>query len=183
VENNKTINYTEELKTMKKPCEEGIALIVSILLSFMALTLIGALLWLVVESTKMSGMYKQYSSAHDAALGGAEVIIDALYWGQNPNLPNGSYVINNCFQAKRQSPTQYWGNCLTASPDITVSFGNLNNVNDYYNVGITITSTNIAPACAASGTPTTYTYAISVDAANATKLDKAGIDFVYYVGQ
>jgi len=108
---------------MKKPREEGIALIVSILLSFMALTLIGALLWLVVESTKMSGMYKQYSSAHDAAVGGAEVIIDALYWGQNPNLPIGSYVINKCFQVKRQSPTQYWGNCLNASPDITVYFG------------------------------------------------------------
>jgi hypothetical protein len=168
---------------MKKSREEGIVLIVSILLSFMALVLIGALLWLVIESTKMSGMYKQYSSAHDAAIGGAEVIIDALYWGQNPNLPAGTYLINNCFQTKRQNPTQYWGNCLNASPDITVNFGNLNNINDYYNVSITVTSTNIAPACAASDKPATYTYAISVDATNATKLDKAGIDFVYYVGQ
>jgi len=168
---------------MKRTSEEGIALIVSILLSFMALALIGALLWFVVESTKISGMYKQYNSARDAAIGGAEIIIDALYWGQNPNLPDGSYVINNCFQIKRQSPTQYWGNCLNASPDIKINFGKLNNANDYYSVGITITSTNIAPACAASGKPATYTYAVSVDASNATKLDKAGIDFVYYVGK
>lgn len=169
---------------MKNSSEQGIALIVSILLSFMVLTLIGSLLWLVVESTKMSGMYKQYSNAHDAAIGGAEVIIDALYWGQNPNLPYGTYVINNCFLTKRQNPTQYWGSsCLNSSPDITINFGKVGSVSDYYTVGITITSTNIAPACAASGTPASYFYAVSVDATNATKLDRAGIDFVYYVGQ
>ncbi|OSS42979.1 hypothetical protein DESAMIL20_87 [Desulfurella amilsii] len=170
---------------MKKSSEEGIALIVAILLSFMTLALIGALLWLVVESTKMSSMHKQYSSAHDAAIGGAEVIMDALYWGQNPNLPAGTYSINDqsCFRIKRENPTQYWGSCLNSSPDITINFGKINSSSDYYNVGITITSTTIAPACAASSTPAAYTYAVSVDATDPTKLDKAGIDFVYYVGK
>ncbi len=165
--------------------ESGIALIVAILLSFMALALISALLWLVVSGTKMSGMYKQYSNAHDAAIGGAESIIDALYWGQDPNLPSGTYTINNqsCFRTKRENPIQNWGNCLSSDPDIVINFGKINSSSDFYTVNITITSTNIAPACAASGTSAKYYYAVSIDATNSTKLDKSGMDFVYSLGQ
>lgn len=165
--------------------QEGIALIVAILLSFMALTLISALMWLVVSGTKMSGMYKQYASAHDAAIGGAESMIDALYWGQNPNLPSGTYTINNqaCFRAKRENPIQYWGSCLNSTPDIVINFGKINSSSDFYTVNVTITSTTIAPPCAASSSPAKYSYAVSVDASNSTKLDKSGIDFVYSLGQ
>ncbi len=172
---------------MKKPNakQNGIALIVAILLSFMMLTLIGALLWLVVSGTKMSGMYKQYASAHDAAVGGAEVMIDALYWGQNPNLPEGTYDIKdpNCFRTKRENPVQYWGNCLNSSPDITINFGKINSSSDFYTVYVTITSTAVVPGCAASNTNPKYYYAISIDASNSTKLDKSSIDFVYALGQ
>lgn len=165
--------------------ESGIALIVAILLSFMVLVLISALLWLVVSGTRMSGMYKQYANSHDAAIGGAQVMIDALYWGQNPNLPPGTYTINDqsCFRIKRENPIQYWGNCLNSNPDLVINFGKINSNSDFYTVNVTITSTTLAPACAASASSAKYYYAISIDATNSTKLDKSGIDFVYSLGQ
>ncbi|MGC8789986.1 MAG: hypothetical protein ACP5PO_00525 [Desulfurella sp.] len=165
--------------------QKGIALIVAILLSFMALTLISALMWLVISGTKMSGMYKQYASAHDAAIGGAEVIIDALYWGQNPSLPDNSYNINDqtCFRTKRENPIQYWGNCLNSNPDLVINFGKINSSSDYYTVNVTITSTTIAPPCAASSSPAKYYYSVSIDATNSTRLDKSGLDFVYALGK
>jgi len=163
--------------------QNGIALIAAILLSFLMLTLIGALLWLVVSGTKMSGMYKQYASAHDAAVGGAEVMIDALYWRQNPNLPLGTYDISDCFSKKRDNPVQYWGNCLNSSPDITINFGKINSSSDFYTVNVTITSTIIEEAHSASNPNPKYYYAVSIDASNSTRLEKSGIDFVYALGQ
>ncbi len=173
---------------MKKPNakQNGIALIVAIMLSFMMLIVIGALLWLVVSGTKMSGMYKQYASAHDAAVGGAEVMIDALYWGQNPNLPEGTYSISdpNCFRTKRENPVQYWGDCLNKSPDIIINFGKINSSSDFYTVYVTIRSTVIEQADAVSNNNQKKSYyAISIDASNSTRLEKSSIDFVYLIGQ
>lgn len=164
--------------------QKGIALIVAILLSFLALTLIGGLLWLIVSSTQISGMYKQYASAKDACVGGAEVIIDSLYWGQPPSLPPGTYSVKNpdCFyHIKREKPTQYWGSCTNVYPDLIINFGKINSSSDFYTVNATITSTNIALAGPLQSGGKTY--AISIDASNTTKLDKAGIDFVYTIGQ
>ncbi len=170
---------------MKKPNakQNGIALIVAILLSFMMLTLIGALLWLVVSGTKMSGMYRYYASAHDAAVGGAEVMMDILYWRHDPNLPLGTYNISDCFSTKRDNPMQLWGKCLDSSPDITMYFGKKNS-SDSYTVNATITSKIIEDPDPASNNNIQKTYyAISIDASNSTRLDKSSIDFVYLISQ
>ncbi|NWF75072.1 MAG: hypothetical protein HXY53_00620 [Nitrospirae bacterium] len=53
--------------------EKGIALMMVLVLSLIALAIISALLYLVIQGTKFSGFHKRYASALDAGIGGAEI--------------------------------------------------------------------------------------------------------------
>ena len=53
--------------------ERGIALVTSLMLSFLALIIILALLYIVSQGTKLSAASKRYKSALEASYGGAEV--------------------------------------------------------------------------------------------------------------
>ncbi len=53
--------------------EKGIALMMVLILSLIALAIISALLYLVIQGTKFSGFHKRYASALDAGIGGAEI--------------------------------------------------------------------------------------------------------------
>jgi hypothetical protein len=54
--------------------EKGIALVMVLVLSLIALTIISTLIFMVTQGTKVSGFYKRYSTSLDAGYGGAEIV-------------------------------------------------------------------------------------------------------------
>jgi hypothetical protein len=53
--------------------EKGIALVMVLVLSLIALVIISTLLYLVIQGTKFSGFHKRYATALNAGFGGAEI--------------------------------------------------------------------------------------------------------------
>ncbi len=154
--------------------ESGIILIVTILLSFLALALIAGMLYMIVNGTKLSGYGKQYATALDAAKGGVNIVTDMMNYDlTTPDLPPNSYNIPNqfCFQTKLDTPTQYW-NC-SSSPDISMQLGQ-------YTVNATITSTQIILPNTPQGPTYTY-YSATVQAVSANHKETAVVNFVYKI--
>jgi len=53
--------------------EKGIALVMVLVLSLIALVITSTLVYLVIQGTKYSGFFKRYETAREAGLGGAEI--------------------------------------------------------------------------------------------------------------
>ncbi|MEW6569825.1 MAG: hypothetical protein AB1390_01420 [Nitrospirota bacterium] len=75
--------------------EKGIALAMVLVLSLIALTIVGTLIYLVIQGTNFSGFHKRYASALDAGFGGVEIAAalisnrgQLLIPGIGINLPN-----------------------------------------------------------------------------------------------
>lgn len=79
--------------------ERGIALVTSLMLSFLALVIILALLYIVSQGTKLSASSKRYKSALEASYGGAEVftkdIIPLLMKGTTDGTSLSSVLAGN----------------------------------------------------------------------------------------
>ena len=59
--------------------DKGIALVTSLMLTLLTLTITMVMLYMVLQSTQMSGAQKRYKNALDAATGGVEIVtMDAL---------------------------------------------------------------------------------------------------------
>ncbi len=58
--------------------EEGIALVMVLILSAIALSIMAALLFMLTASTQVSGVQKRYKTAIDAGKGGAEVFFQVI---------------------------------------------------------------------------------------------------------
>ena len=54
--------------------EKGLALVMVLVLSLIALTIISTLIFMVTQGTKVSGFYKRYSTSLNAGYGGAEIV-------------------------------------------------------------------------------------------------------------
>jgi hypothetical protein len=59
--------------------EKGIALVMVLVLALIALTIISTLIFFVTQGTKVSGLYKRYSTALDAGYGGADMATSLVY--------------------------------------------------------------------------------------------------------
>jgi hypothetical protein len=59
------------MKTLEN--EDGIALVMVLILSLIALAIISTLIYLVLQGTKLSGAYKRYETSHEASIGGTEI--------------------------------------------------------------------------------------------------------------
>lgn len=53
--------------------EKGIALVMVLILSLIALAVIATLVYMVIQGTKYSGFFKRYETAREAGIGGAEI--------------------------------------------------------------------------------------------------------------
>ena len=53
--------------------ERGIALVMVLVLSLIALAVMSALIYLTIQGTRFSGFYKRYESARESSVGGSEV--------------------------------------------------------------------------------------------------------------
>lgn len=163
---------------MKKN-QDGIALIIVIFISTLALILVGLMLWLTLGGTKISGMSSQYKSASDAAKGASSIVISMLKFDSpTPDLPSNDYSIADptCMTVKLEKPTIAWNNwnCSDSNPDITIHLGS-------YTVYATIVLTQvILPQ--KNNAPTTYFYTVKVHAFN-NQNESSNITFVYKISR
>lgn len=118
----------------------GFALITSLMLTMLSLTIVMALLLIITQGTKMSGLNKKYKTALEASHGGAEILSKEImpFVMQNysaatleTDLESKFYSVHldvvsaSCLQAKLKKPTSGWpSTCSTTSnpkqsPDIT----------------------------------------------------------------
>src|ERR1035438_4757241 len=99
----------------------GIALVTSLLLTLISLTMVMALMYIIQMSVQTSGASKRYRSAVDAAYGGAQIITKEVFPLVMQNLTNtditNSFQNINftllagnqaCFQSKLTQPTSHW---------------------------------------------------------------------------
>jgi hypothetical protein len=116
--------------------EDGVALVTSLMLTLISLTIVMALLLMVTQSIKVSGLNKRYKTALEASYGGVEIFAKDMlpYILRNPGIPNwttdfsGAAVLSgiNCLQTKltTSSAGGGWGACSSTSnpkqsPDIS----------------------------------------------------------------
>ncbi len=59
--------------------QDGIALVTSLMLTLISLTIVLALLYMVTQSTKVSGQSKRYKTALEASYGGSEIITKDIF--------------------------------------------------------------------------------------------------------
>ncbi len=159
--------------------QNGIALIIVIFISALALILVGLMLWLILGGTKISGMSSQYKSAQDAAKGGSNIVISMLKFDSpTPDLPPNLYSISNptCITIKLEKPTLAWNNwnCSNISPDITMQLGS-------YTVYATIILTQVVLP-KNNNAPTLYFYTVKIHAFNQQN-ESSNITFVYKISR
>jgi len=122
---------------------DGIALVTSLMLTLISLTMIMALLYIVTQSTRVSGANKRYKTSLEASYGGSELFTkDVLpFLLQNINDPNLAVIAADidhfqpvelqiiatqaCLQSKLTLPSGKWpAGCSNSpspkqSPDVT----------------------------------------------------------------
>jgi len=116
--------------------DKGIALVTSLMLTLLTLTISMVMLYMVLQSTQMSGAHKRYVNALDAATGGVDIVtmdalpyllsfavdsngtalIDRLNASMNLTASLGPGVTDACLQEKLTS--KVWTSCGTASSNI-----------------------------------------------------------------
>lgn len=96
--------------------EEGIALMVVMVLSTIALAIMAALIYMTTSGTQISGMQKRYATAYEAGKGGAEVVYRVI------GLRGGD------LEAAMQSNLSYGmttpGTCITFANTTCLGIGN-----------------------------------------------------------
>jgi|ERR1039457_1861330 hypothetical protein len=120
---------------------KGFALITSLMLTLISLTIVMALLYMITQGTQQSGQNKKYRTALEASYGGAELFTkDILPFvlknyssttfmtdiASNSNFGAVNIVVGNqkCLQVKLKNATSGWGTCNNTadpavSPDLT----------------------------------------------------------------
>jgi hypothetical protein len=119
--------------------EEGVALVTSLMLTLISLTIVMALLLMVTQSIKFSGLNKRYKTALEASYGGAEVFTKDIFPFimrnvANPTLGNAlttafsgaTLLSGTCLQTKLTNSSSGWGVCSNSpnpkqNPDISFS--------------------------------------------------------------
>jgi hypothetical protein len=95
--------------------ENGIALVMVLILAVISLAIMAALVYMITSSTQVSGIQKRYRTALEAGKGGAAVSFQTIAAGGDPNLGLTGFLIpaqnvggTDCFSAKLNTPTASW---------------------------------------------------------------------------
>ncbi len=107
--------------------ESGIAIVIVMLLAFVALAISGALMYMLARAGYMSGMQKQYKTASEAGVGGAEVVFQVVATGGTLSAPAIGLTYNNPadIEKKLKRPTSEWDgldNTMTIDPNVATSY-------------------------------------------------------------
>jgi len=120
----------------KRKNEEGIALITSIILSFIVLVMIGAILVITLTGIRTSAAIKRYTNALEAAKGASEDILnDIIVYLSNPTL------IGNWKNTSTYKITNDWNAPLPRSYKDVVDYYDWKKEYGSYNVYAVITNT------------------------------------------
>jgi len=92
--------------------ESGIALVLVLVISVIALAIMAALIYMLTSGTQISGMQKRYRTAQEAGLGGADITYLMIASRGNPNIPLTGFSMPamnvggvNCLTEKLNNPT------------------------------------------------------------------------------
>jgi|SRR5208283_895563 len=118
--------------------EEGIALLIVLILTAVALIISAGLLYMVLQSTRITGSMNRYKTVYEAATGGANVACELVNAGANPNIPGVTLNIPNIPRlfgpaGKLNVPATSWVgynqsvDIDTADPDAWFTLGGLQN--------------------------------------------------------
>lgn len=112
--------------------DHGIALVTAMILALIAMAIAVATIYMILQSTEVSGIKKRYTTALGASKGAAEgtALLISLY-GSIPSDMTGISTISNasCFETKLMERKVNWGSCDTGSTvssssyDIKFDFG------------------------------------------------------------
>lgn len=119
----------------RKNGESGIALVVVMVLAAVALAISGGLMYMLARSGYMSGMQKQYKTALEAGVGGADVAFQVIASGGTLSASTIGLAYNNPanLSTKLQNRTADWGSLdktmtidyqNSATYDMTFDLGN-----------------------------------------------------------
>lgn len=109
--------------------QKGIALITSLMLTLISLTIIMGLYYLLEQSTKISGAQKRYKTALEASYGGAEVVlkdvIPLVFQGYSTNKIHDQFTAEGldmqfasgtaCLKEKLNQPTSEWSSSCSST--------------------------------------------------------------------
>lgn len=88
--------------------EKGMALVMSLVLAVVTLAFSAALIFMITQGTRMSGLEKIYASALDAGKGGVEVITQAIDDGGDIDISGLTIPNTLCLNEKLYKKTAYW---------------------------------------------------------------------------
>ena len=117
--------------------EKGIALVISLVLSAVALAISATTLYMVTQRITLSGVEKRYHSALAAAKAGVEITkeyIEQIKLGETPAYPGCAIDNQNCLSNKLANATSDWNNNCVNQGTIECNLGN-------YRVTMTIEDT------------------------------------------
>ena len=106
---------TQQLRHLSS--ENGIALVMALVFSAIALVVMAALLYILLTGTQTSGVQKRYETALDAGKGGLDVFYQLIGYGSNPFDSATSTALN--FQLPALSVGSGGVDCLTAKRTLT----------------------------------------------------------------
>ncbi len=106
--------------------EKGIALVMVLILSAIALAIMTGLVYMITTRTQLSGMEKRYTTALEAGKGGMDATFQLLAARGNPNISICSLTISSaCLTDKLNKSTRNWTGCnnsLTITPGTTSTY-------------------------------------------------------------
>ena len=95
--------------------EKGIALVMVLILSAVALAIMAGLVYMLTAGTQVSGAQKRYRTALEAGIGGRDITYQVLASRGDPGIPSINFLLNpnigGCLTTKLNNPTNGWGAC------------------------------------------------------------------------
>jgi hypothetical protein len=102
--------------------EKGIALVMVLILSAIALAVMAALVYMLTSGTQISGMQKRYRTALEAGVGGADVTFQLITARGDPGIPLDNFSITalsvggyDCLTEKLNTSTAAWNPVCSSS--------------------------------------------------------------------
>lgn len=109
--------------------ENGIALVMVLILSAIALAIMAGLIYMITVGTQISGIQKRYKTAQEAGIGGADVTYQLIAARGDPGIPDIGLIItasSTCLTDKLTKKTASWdascNSSLTITPGTTSTY-------------------------------------------------------------
>ena len=179
------LNAMHILKSRK-----GVALVIALILGLVSVAFLAGIFMMISTGARMSGLERTYTSAIEAARGGADIVCRLLRRGglTVQDLADATWVTvrdQSCLNDKLQNVTTNWSNCTDSCEDDYDDFTDIRDCFDLrttagsYTVNVKIVDTKSYVNVHGD---TCYIYTVHVlSISNDEPNDKAWITFLYRV--